>query len=1132
MKVLDNLIVSGTISKVGGTSTQFLKADGSLDPSVYVTGTPWSGQYLPLAGGTLYGDLTTPKLLIGSGAFLANSYFRIGQSLNAHIQGNINNTNAGTLASSDWVATANNGTDTANFINFGINSSVNADPAWTMAGANDGYLFTNGGHLTIGTASVAKHIKFFTGGTLAANEKARIFGATGNVTIGYSSPTDDGFKLDVNGTARLQGVTTLTNLSGAGSRFLRADANGVLSAAANPTTLAGYGITDAITGSGTANKVVKYLTSTTIGSSTIFDNGTVGGIGVTGTPTAKWEIDSGTADLSGLKLTKLPQVLNSVTTVITATMYGIQMASDGRLFYIKNNLVYVLSADGITETLYDGTAYSSDGIGELLLLPNGEIIVGRTGGVSGNAMYKIPVGGGSHTNFTTSVFYTSKMCLLPNGDILSTTPGSNLVHLTPSGGGTSTVYVTGATNLQFGNMSAYPDGRVLISSQVDNTIYVIPYGGGSMSVFSTSITAPSSIKIFNNKVFVVSSNTNLYSIDNGITVLLSNSIANGFGGMVTNDGITHYIMCPASKIQKTISSNAKVLTTDANGLLVKTTYLEDVKYVKPSDLTGYQVAGNYEPIIPLGTPLQYYSGNKTFQTLNTLAVPELTNLYYTNARGIGSVLTGFASGAGTVVATDTILQAIQKLNGNTGNFVDLTTNQSITGSKTFNSILLGNNTTLAQGAIHFKTPNGYALAAGYVSVLRDNNYLGIVTAANSNIAKLDTVNLSTNRIFSFPNKDGMFAMTSDLTGLGTPSWSSVTSKPTTLSGFGITDGAKSLGTADFAASTTTAAFLTDLSNKGFLTGGFTTGKGSWSYAGNSDISDTGFGAFELAGASLGVWNDGTNRTVLAIAPNTGAAAGQVLIYNDQGAGYSPGWRKVYTSNDFSSTNISNWNTAYGWGNPSGVYLPLAGGTMTGALMINSTLNVTGLISGNGKQIFNTGDAWLRINENSAFTGGTYFGTSIVRTDSELQVGGSGSTFRAHSSVFTYLGNNILHAGNYGSYSTFSGAITGASLTVTGDVTAFSDSRVKENIRPIANVIERIQASRGVVYDRIDTKQKDNIGFIAQELEDTFPELVLTQEDGTKAVKYQNAVAVLFEAIKKQQSQIEDLKALVTKLINK
>jgi len=91
-----------------------------------------------------------------------------------------------------------------------------------------------------------------------------------------------------------------------------------------------------------------------------------------------------------------------------------------------------------------------------------------------------------------------------------------------------------------------------------------------------------------------------------------------------------------------------------------------------------------------------------------------------------------------------------------------------------------------------------------------------------------------------------------------------------------------------------------------------------------------------------------------------------------------------------------------------------------------------------------------------------------------------------------------------------------------DIVAFSDKSVKTNIRPIENVIERIENSRGILYDRTDNLSKDNIGFVAQELEQTFPELVTTNPDGTKAVKYQNAVAVLFEAIKQQQKQINQL----------
>jgi hypothetical protein len=112
-----------------------------------------------------------------------------------------------------------------------------------------------------------------------------------------------------------------------------------------------------------------------------------------------------------------------------------------------------------------------------------------------------------------------------------------------------------------------------------------------------------------------------------------------------------------------------------------------------------------------------------------------------------------------------------------------------------------------------------------------------------------------------------------------------------------------------------------------------------------------------------------------------------------------------------------------------------------------------------------------------------------------------------------------------------GDTSGTSIYATADIVAYSDQSVKENIRPIENVIERVQKSRGVLYDRIDSESKDNIGFIAQELEVAFPELVVTNEDGTKAVKYQNAVAVLFEAVKEQQKQINEIKRILNGLTN-
>ena len=51
----------------------------------------------------------------------------------------------------------------------------------------------------------------------------------------------------------------------------------------------------------------------------------------------------------------------------------------------------------------------------------------------------------------------------------------------------------------------------------------------------------------------------------------------------------------------------------------------------------------------------------------------------------------------------------------------------------------------------------------------------------------------------------------------------------------------------------------------------------------------------------------------------------------------------------------------------------------------------------------------------------------------------------------------------------------------------------------------------------------NIGFIAQELEKEYPELVVTGEEGIKSVAYDKMTAVLVEAVKEQQKQIDELR---------
>ena len=88
-----------------------------------------------------------------------------------------------------------------------------------------------------------------------------------------------------------------------------------------------------------------------------------------------------------------------------------------------------------------------------------------------------------------------------------------------------------------------------------------------------------------------------------------------------------------------------------------------------------------EASITAGTALQYWRGDKTFQTLNTAAVVESTNLYFTEARVRASVLTGYTVGTNTALsATDSVLTAFQNVQGQLNNRVPITRTLTINGT--------------------------------------------------------------------------------------------------------------------------------------------------------------------------------------------------------------------------------------------------------------------------------------------------------------------------------------------------------------------------------------------------------------------------------------------------------------------
>lgn len=108
---------------------------------------------------------------------------------------------------------------------------------------------------------------------------------------------------------------------------------------------------------------------------------------------------------------------------------------------------------------------------------------------------------------------------------------------------------------------------------------------------------------------------------------------------------------------------------------------------------------------------------------------------------------------------------------------------------------------------------------------------------------------------------------------------------------------------------------------------------------------------------------------------------------------------------------------------------------------------------------------------------------------------------------------------------------------------FSDSTLKENIRPLSNILSKLTQLNGYNYNLkkeilnpnaapntfIDSTQNPTeIGLLAQQVERIFPEAVRTDEKGIKGVSYVSLIPVLIEAIKEQQAKITLLEDKISK----
>ena len=121
-------------------------------------------------------------------------------------------------------------------------------------------------------------------------------------------------------------------------------------------------------------------------------------------------------------------------------------------------------------------------------------------------------------------------------------------------------------------------------------------------------------------------------------------------------------------------------------------------------------------------------------------------------------------------------------------------------------------------------------------------------------------------------------------------------------------------------------------------------------------------------------------------------------------------------------------------------------------------------------------------------------------------------------------------GSGGTHDRFGFNFINGTFTATGDVVAFgspSDIRLKENIKPIKSALDKAMKLQGVTFDWKENNNvldlKEDIGFIAQDIQKVLPELVRENKDGMLSMRHQGITPILLEAIKELKAEIEELK---------
>jgi hypothetical protein len=292
---------------------------------------------------------------------------------------------------------------------------------------------------------------------------------------------------------------------------------------------------------------------------------------------------------------------------------------------------------------------------------------------------------------------------------------------------------------------------------------------------------------------------------------------------------------------------------------------------------------------------------------------------------------------------------------------------------------------------------------------------------------------------------------------------------------------------------------------------------SWAIAGRSNSTD---GDSRL---NFWYWDGSTGENIMSITGSGTVGIGTTepgtLLQVHSNTTYANGITPIIRISD----NFKAWNIGLG---DTGDRFSIASDNFTERLTILKSNGSVGIgptaptykldVAGNLNIINGRfGDALWCNGSQALWWDGTYFSW------------GYGGTYNYFADPITI--GNVTNPTGYALWVQGNAWSTGAFLS--------SDARYKKNIQDIENALDKIIKIRGTSFVFRADEFKDyqfaeglQFGFIAQELENVFPEMVKTERNGYKSVNYNEMIPVLVEAIKDQQKQIEELKQLVQSLI--